>query len=98
MSDPVLIPDLSIIRETNPVFNYTVYVDVVDVTGETHSAQTYVSAGYVALVANVNLPEIIKSDTVVNYLVSTTNINVRAKNLSVYVVLYFNSLSKRYVV
>jgi uncharacterized protein YfaS (alpha-2-macroglobulin family) len=70
-----LIPDLSIPRETNPVFNYTVYADVVDVTGETHSAQTYVSAGYVALVANLNLPEIIKSDTVVNYSVSTTNLN-----------------------
>ncbi|MGB5849238.1 MAG: alpha-2-macroglobulin family protein [Ignavibacteriaceae bacterium] len=70
-----LIPDLSIIRETNPVFNYTVYADVVDVTGETHSAQTYVSAGYVALVANVNLPEIIRSDSLVNYSVSTANLN-----------------------
>jgi hypothetical protein len=70
-----LIPDLSIPRETNPVFNFTVYVDVVDVTGETHSAQTYVSAGYVALVANVNLPEIINSDSLVNYSVSTANLN-----------------------
>jgi hypothetical protein len=70
-----LVPDLSIPRETNPVFNYTVYVDIVDVTGETHSAQTYVSAGYIALVANVNLPEIVKSDSVVNYFVSTTNLN-----------------------
>ena len=44
-----LIPDLSIPKETKPVFYYTIYADVVDVTGETHSAQANVSAGYVAL-------------------------------------------------
>ncbi|MCH7722833.1 MAG: hypothetical protein IIC76_05755 [Bacteroidetes bacterium] len=80
-----LIPDLSIPRETNPVFNYTIYADVIDVTGETHSAQTYVSAGYVALVVNINLPEIIKSDSVVNYSVSTTNLNGQFESAKVYV-------------
>ena len=59
-----LVPDLSMPKETKPVFSYTVYADVIDVTGETHSAQTYVSAGYVALVANINLPEIVKSDSI----------------------------------
>ena len=44
-------------------------------TGETHSAQTYVSAGYVALIANMNLPEIINSYVLDKYLVSTTNLN-----------------------
>jgi uncharacterized protein YfaS (alpha-2-macroglobulin family) len=83
-----LIPDLSIPRKTNPVFNYTVYSDVIDVTGETHSAQTYVSAGYVALVANVNLAEIIKSDSVVNYSVSTTNLNGQFEPAKVYVDVY----------
>ena len=70
-----LVPDLSMPKETKPVFNYTVYADVIDVTGETHSAQTYVSAGYVALVANINLPELIMSDSLVKYSVSTTNLN-----------------------
>jgi uncharacterized protein YfaS (alpha-2-macroglobulin family) len=70
-----LIPDLSIPKETKPAFNYTAYADVVDVTGETHSAQTYVSAGYVALLTNINLPEMIKSDSVAKYSVSTTNLN-----------------------
>ncbi|MBE0570357.1 MAG: hypothetical protein IH618_02340 [Ignavibacteriaceae bacterium] len=70
-----LVPDLSMLKETKPVFSYTVYADVIDVTGETHSAQTYVSAGYVALVADINLPEIIKSDSIVRYQVSTTNLN-----------------------
>ena len=70
-----LVPDLSMQKETKPVFNYTVYADVIDVTGETHSAQTYVSAGYIALVANINIPEIVKSDSIVRYQVSTTNLN-----------------------
>lgn len=70
-----LVPDLSMPKETKPVFSYTVYADVIDVTGETHSAQTYVSAGYVALVANINIPEIVKSDSIVRYQVSTTNLN-----------------------
>ena len=70
-----LVPDLSMPKETKPVFSYTVYADVIDVTGETHSAQTYVSAGYVALVANINLPEIINSHEIDKYQVSTTNLN-----------------------
>ncbi len=70
-----LIPDLSLPKETKPVFTYTVYADVVDVTGETHSAQTSVRAGYVALVANVNLPEIVNNLVEAKYNVSTTNLN-----------------------
>ncbi len=70
-----LVPDLSMPKETKPVFSYTVYADVIDVTGETHSAQTYVSAGYVALVANINLPEIINSYKIDRYQISTTNLN-----------------------
>ncbi len=70
-----LVPDLSILKESNPVFNYTVYADVVDVTGETHSSQTYVSAGYIGLLSNINLPEIINRDSSENYFVSTTNLN-----------------------
>jgi uncharacterized protein YfaS (alpha-2-macroglobulin family) len=70
-----LVPDLSMPKETKPAFTYTVYADVIDVTGETHSAQAYVRAGYVALVASVNLPEIIESDSIANYIVSTTNLN-----------------------
>ncbi|MEJ2105183.1 MAG: alpha-2-macroglobulin family protein, partial [Ignavibacteriaceae bacterium] len=78
-----LIPDLSILKETKPAFNFTVYADVVDVTGETHSAQTYVSAGYVALLANINLPEIVQNDSVAKYSVSTTNLNGQFEKASV---------------
>ena len=69
------IPDLSIPKETKAVFNYIVYADVIDVTGETHSAQAYVSVGYVALVASINLPEIVNNQSSGKFTVSTTNLN-----------------------
>jgi len=83
-----LIPDLSIPKETKPVFNYTIYADVVDVTGETHSSQTNVSAGYVALLANMNLPDIINSDSKDNYSISTTNLNYQFEPAKVSVEVY----------
>ncbi|HVO75605.1 MAG TPA: MG2 domain-containing protein, partial [Ignavibacteriaceae bacterium] len=70
-----LVPDLSIPKETKPVFHYTIYADVVDITGETHSAQAYVNAGYVALLSNINLPEILDKDSLGKYYISTTNLN-----------------------
>ncbi len=83
-----LVPDLSMPKETRPVFNYTVYADVIDVTGETHSAQTYVSAGYVALLANLNIPEIINSYVLDKYSVSTTNLNSQFEPAQVSIEIY----------
>lgn len=83
--DFAAIPDLSIPKETKPVFTYAVVADVVDVTGETHSASTYVSAGYVALVASINLPEIVNSQSLEKHSIRTTNLNSQfeAANISV---------------
>jgi uncharacterized protein YfaS (alpha-2-macroglobulin family) len=83
-----LVPDLSILKKTNPVFNYTVYADVVDVTGETHTAQTNVRAGYIGLLSNINIPEIINSDSVKKYLVSTTNLNGQFEPANVSITVY----------
>ncbi len=46
------------------------------------------SAGYVALVAYINLPEIIKSDSVVKHSVSTTNLNGQFESAKVSVDVY----------
>lgn len=50
-------PDPTIEPKTNPIFNYEVKVDVIDGTGETHSDQTTVKAGYKALKAGIKLDE-----------------------------------------
>ncbi|MEN6429081.1 MAG: alpha-2-macroglobulin family protein [Phycisphaerales bacterium] len=47
-------PDLSVLEEDEPVFQYTVYADVTDTSGETRSANRTVSAGYTALQATLS--------------------------------------------
>ena len=70
-----LIPDLSYSKRENAIFHYTVYVDVVDITGETHSAQTTVKAGYISLVADIQIPEKINKLSNNPYRFRSTNLN-----------------------
>lgn len=51
------VPDRSADAKNKPQFTYRVYADVVDITGETHSAQTNVSVGHVALNINISIPD-----------------------------------------
>lgn len=69
------IPDLSISRKTKPQFTYRVVADVVDITGETRSAEGNVSVGYVALDANIRVPYNILLDTIWKEEISTKNLN-----------------------
>jgi hypothetical protein len=72
------IPDASQDKNTNPVFNFTVYADVTDINGETRSSQVTVSAGYSSLLIGMNLPEKLdlSKDTV--FRLSATNLNQRS--------------------
>jgi hypothetical protein len=56
------IPDESIDKKSEPVFSYTVYADVTDINGETHSSQTYINVGYRSLMLGVKIEDIDKSD------------------------------------
>ena len=47
-------PDPSVLEKDEPTFNYTVYADVVDATGETRTAETRVNVGFVALRASLS--------------------------------------------
>ena len=49
------IPDLTIDKKFDPVFDYTVYADVTDINGETRSGQSMVSVGYKSLLLNVSV-------------------------------------------
>jgi uncharacterized protein YfaS (alpha-2-macroglobulin family) len=40
------LPDASVDTALQPVFTYTVYADVTDAAGETHSAEAHISVGY----------------------------------------------------
>ncbi len=64
------IPDRSVDKQTDPIFNYKVYADVTDISGETHSSETTVRVGYKALEIGVNLPDAInkaKQDSISLY-------------------------------
>jgi uncharacterized protein YfaS (alpha-2-macroglobulin family) len=71
----VALPDKSVPAESKPVFTYTLYIDVTDITGETHSTTAYVSVGYTALEMSFDIPQFVeKSDT--------TSVAVNVENLS----------------
>ncbi|MHC1728947.1 MAG: alpha-2-macroglobulin [Syntrophobacteraceae bacterium] len=55
-------PDLSVREKDEPKFEFTVYADVTDTTGETRSAQHTVRAGYTALQAALSAAEWQTSD------------------------------------
>lgn len=55
----VLRPDRSISPTLLPTFSYTVYAEVIDLNGETHTAQTSLSAGYTAVELHLDTPEVL---------------------------------------
>jgi uncharacterized protein YfaS (alpha-2-macroglobulin family) len=69
------IPDLSLDRKSNPIFSYTVYADVADVNGESHSAETAVSVGYQALLIITDLADDFNLEKGFQFSLSTTNLN-----------------------
>ena len=67
------IPDPSIPKKDQPLFDYQVYVDVTDITGETRSTMANVSAGYIALQVQWDLPNEINLDSLRRIVLRTTN-------------------------
>lgn len=68
------IPDLSISASWKPVYTYTVYADVTDITGETHSSESYVSVGYAAMKIDVAVPAEVCRDSIAKFRVSSANL------------------------
>ncbi len=71
------IPDLSIDKNNEPVFDYKVEADITDINGETRSTFIIVPVGYKALNLQVTLP---KNDAI--NVDSLKYINISTKNLS----------------
>ncbi len=70
------IPDFTYKKSTQPVFTYTVYADVTDINGETHSTNNTVSVGYVSMYASESIPtQISQNQKPVKYDIRTTNLN-----------------------
>jgi hypothetical protein len=69
-----LIPDKEIPKKDRPVFDYTVYADVTDITGETRSSEQSVTAGYLALQVNWGLGEEVELSELDSITLETKNL------------------------
>lgn len=72
-------PDLSILEEDEPIFEYSVHADVTDTTGETRSDERIVRAGYTALQATVSANAWQTPDEPVELTVTTQSIDGQAE-------------------
>ena len=75
--DFTAIPDRSVDKADKPIFSYTVYADVVDITGETHSSSQSLQLGYISLNASMDISaEMDKSNIKADSIsLNTTNLN-----------------------
>ncbi|HEY6064234.1 MAG TPA: alpha-2-macroglobulin family protein, partial [Chitinophagaceae bacterium] len=69
------IPDLTIDKKFEPVFDYTVYADVTDINGETRSGEQMVSVSYKSLMLVTNIPASLPADSLKILSIRTQNMN-----------------------
>ncbi|MBI1343848.1 MAG: alpha-2-macroglobulin [Terrimonas sp.] len=69
------IPDKTIDKKLEPVFDYTIYADVTDINGETRSGETRVTVGYHSLLFNNSIPDRCPVDSMVRFDIRTENMN-----------------------
>lgn len=69
------IPDLTLDKKFEPVFDYTVYADVTDINGETRSGEKSVSVSYKALMLVSNIPASLPADSLKSLHIRTENMN-----------------------
>lgn len=69
------LPDESVDKKSQPVFNYEVSADVTDINGETRSGSTSVAVAYQMLQLNIDVPEKLPADSLKKITISSTNLN-----------------------
>lgn len=69
------IADRSVPRESQPVFMYTIYTDVTDITGETHSGSGYANVGYNTIEVSTYLGDMVEKSSTDSIPVVVNNLN-----------------------
>ena len=84
------IPDATLQKTSDPVFDYKIISDVTDINGETRSGETNVSVSYKALQLKVSIPigATIPSDSLKSLFISTKNMNGEFEKAKVKVEIY----------
>ncbi|MDT8412090.1 MAG: alpha-2-macroglobulin family protein [Vicingaceae bacterium] len=67
--------DKSVNKKYSPTYSYTIYADVTDINGETHSSTTYARVGYKALNINIGVNDKLNKNDVDTINFTTTNLN-----------------------
>lgn len=73
--DFTAIPDETVSKNDKPTFSYSVAIDVVDITGETHSANSSVTIGYLPYQIDLNLAEKMFTDKIDSLYIESKNLN-----------------------
>ncbi|MEL6821831.1 MAG: alpha-2-macroglobulin family protein, partial [Calditrichota bacterium] len=73
--DFTALADPTLDKKDKPVFTYTVYADVIDISGETRSATAGVRVGYVALDVQVDVPLTVNRNSMPVWDITTKNLN-----------------------
>jgi len=89
------VPDESAGRNTNPVFDYTIKTDVMDVNGETQSSEQTVSVGYNSLVLSVNAGKNLNLQTDSLVTIRAANLNGRPTPVKTAVTVYRLNVPER---
>jgi hypothetical protein len=82
------IPDLSVPAESEPIFTYTISIDVTDMNGETRSNSSEIRIGYNALKASVIIPELLERNKEHSFEIRTTNLDGQFEGAKGTVVIY----------
>lgn len=69
------IPDLTIDKKFEPVFDYRIYADVTDINGETRSGEKSVSVNYKSLILSNSIPSSLPADSLKKITIRTQNLN-----------------------
>lgn len=69
------IPDKSVPRNSEPIFTYTVYTDITDITGETHSGSGWASVGYTTIEVSTDVEEMVEKSSKDSIRVNVNNLN-----------------------
>jgi len=67
--------DLTLKKETLPIFNYTINARVTDINGESHDADSRLKIGYQSLFLKAEIPKIVSTSESKNIILNSTNSN-----------------------
>ena len=81
-------PDLSVQKDSEPTFEFTIYADVIDRTGETRSSQRSLRVGYTTLTASMNAAEWLTNQDDISIDVTTTTIDGQGQSAAGVIQIY----------